>query len=173
MRERKAHYALTNKNKLWSILRLSKKPFLSYHVNACSKSSFLVWQNQHKAQLMKPLDTLGNKLSRSLFHLRASFCKYRKSRDSFKNFSFLRILPKHTFKWVIFENIIKISQRALVVFFFFRNRGKFENRHSCCWASTPSKMPGVNDFLFSFYSVILKLGTKKNSKILCYLCLRF
>ena len=33
------------------------------------------------------------------------------------------------------------------------------------WARTPSKMQGVNDFLSS-YSVILKLGTKKELVIL-------
>ena len=31
------------------------------------------------------------------------------------------------------------------------------------WARTPSKMPGVNNFL-SFYSIILKLGTKKKTR---------
>ena len=52
--------------------------------------------------------------------LRASFCKYRKSGDSFKIFNFLIFCPNKAFS----ELFSKIQLKE-----FFQNRGKFENRH--------------------------------------------
>ena len=51
----------------------------------------------------------STELSEYRKHLRASFCKYRESGDSFKIFNFFIFFPK-----------------ALE---FFQNRGRFENRH--------------------------------------------
>ena len=57
--------------------------------------------------------------------LRASFCKYRKSGDSFKIFNFLIFCPNKAFR-ELFSKIQLKDPKALE---FFQNRGKFENRH--------------------------------------------
>ena len=58
-------------------------------------------------------------------HLRANFCKYRKSGASFKIFSFFIFCPNKAFI-ELFSKIQLKDPRALG---FFQNRGKFENRH--------------------------------------------
>ena len=57
--------------------------------------------------------------------LRASFCKYRKSGDSFKIFNFFIFCPNKAFS-ELFSKIQLKDPKALE---FFQNRGKFENRH--------------------------------------------
>ena len=54
-------------------------------------------------------------------HLRASFCKYRKSGATFKIFIFC---PNKAFS----ELFSKIQLKDRRAFEFFQNRGKFENR---------------------------------------------
>ena len=58
-------------------------------------------------------------------YLRASFCKYRESGDSFKIFNFLIFCPNKAFS-ELFSKIQLKDPKALE---FFQNRGKFENRH--------------------------------------------
>ena len=57
--------------------------------------------------------------------LRANFCKYRESRDSFKIFNFLIFCPNKAFS-ELFSKIQLKDPKALE---FFQNRGKFEKRH--------------------------------------------
>ena len=57
--------------------------------------------------------------------LRASFCKYRESGNSFKIFNFLIFCPNKAFS-ELFSKIQLKDPKALE---FFQNRGKFENRH--------------------------------------------
>ena len=57
--------------------------------------------------------------------LRASFCKYRESGDSFKIFNFFIFCPNKAFS-ELFSKIQLKDPKALE---FFQNRGKFENRH--------------------------------------------
>ena len=57
--------------------------------------------------------------------LRANFCKYRESGDSFKIFNFLIFRPNKAFS-ELFSKIQLKDPKALE---FFQNRGKFENRH--------------------------------------------
>ena len=57
--------------------------------------------------------------------LRASFCKYRKSGDNFKIFTFFIFCPNKAFS-ELFSKIQLKDPKALE---FFQNRGKFENRH--------------------------------------------
>ena len=57
--------------------------------------------------------------------LRANFCKYRESGDSFKIFNFLIFCPNKAFS-ELFSKIQLKDPKALE---FFQNRGKFENRH--------------------------------------------
>ena len=57
--------------------------------------------------------------------LRASFCKYRESGDSFKIFNFFMFCPNKAFS-ELFSKIQLKDPKALK---FFQNRGKFENRH--------------------------------------------
>ena len=57
--------------------------------------------------------------------LRASFCKYRESGDSFKIFNCLIFCPNKAFS-ELFSKIQLKDPKALE---FFQNRGKFENRH--------------------------------------------
>ena len=57
--------------------------------------------------------------------LRASFCKYRESGDTFKIFNFLIFCPNKAFS-ELFSKIQLKDPKALE---FFQNRGKFENRH--------------------------------------------
>ena len=57
--------------------------------------------------------------------LRASFCKYRESGDSFKIFTFFIFCPNKAFS-ELFSKIQLKDPKALE---FFQNRGKFENRH--------------------------------------------
>ena len=61
----------------------------------------------------------------SVNKLRASFCKYRKSGDSFKIFTFFIFCPNKAFS-ELFSKIQLKDPKALE---FFQNRGKFENRH--------------------------------------------
>ena len=58
-------------------------------------------------------------------YLRASFCEYRESGDSFKIFNFLIFCPNKAFS-ELFSKIQLKDPKALE---FFQNRGKFENRH--------------------------------------------
>ena len=58
-------------------------------------------------------------------YLRASFCKYRESGDSFKIFTFFIFCPNKAFS-ELFSKIQLKDPKALE---FFQNRGKFENRH--------------------------------------------
>ena len=76
------------------------------------------------------LDKFGKNLGSaktcpSLDYLRASFCKYRESGDSFKIFNFLIFCPNKAFS-ELFSKIQLKDPKALE---FFQNRGKFENRH--------------------------------------------
>ena len=57
--------------------------------------------------------------------LRASFCKYRESSDSFKIFNFFIFCPNKAFS----ELFSKIQLNDPKPLEFFQNRGKFENRH--------------------------------------------
>ena len=57
--------------------------------------------------------------------LRANFCKYRESGDSFKIFNFFIFSPNKAFS-ELFSKIQLKDPKALE---FFQNRGKFENRH--------------------------------------------
>ena len=57
--------------------------------------------------------------------LRANFCKYRESGDSFKIFNFFTFCPNKAFS-ELFSKIQLKDPKALE---FFQNRGKFENRH--------------------------------------------
>ena len=57
--------------------------------------------------------------------LRASFCKYGESGDSFKIFTFFIFCPNKVFS-ELFSKIQLKDPKALE---FFQNRGKFENRH--------------------------------------------
>ena len=57
--------------------------------------------------------------------LRASFCKYRKSRDSFEIFNFFIFCPNKPFS----ELFSKIQLKYPNALWFFQNRGKFENRY--------------------------------------------
>ena len=76
--------------------------------------------------------------------LRASFCKYRKSGDSFKIFTFFIFCPNKAFS-ELFSKIQLKDPKALE---FFQNRGKFENRH---FGLPPSLKIDKND-AFSFRS---------------------
>ena len=58
-------------------------------------------------------------------YLRASFCKYRESGDSFKIFTFFIFCPNKAFSELFSKTQLK-DPKALQ---FFQNRGKFENRH--------------------------------------------
>ena len=57
--------------------------------------------------------------------LRANFCKYRESSDSFKIFNSFIFCPNKAFS-ELFSKIQLKDPKALE---FFQNRGKFENRH--------------------------------------------
>ena len=57
--------------------------------------------------------------------LRANFCNYQESGDSFKIFNFLIFCPNKAFS-ELFSKIQLKDPKALE---FFQNRGKFENRH--------------------------------------------
>ena len=57
--------------------------------------------------------------------LRASFCKYRESGDSFKIYTFFIFCPNKAFS-ELFSKIQLKDPKALE---FFQNRGKFGNRH--------------------------------------------
>ena len=57
--------------------------------------------------------------------LRANFCKYQESGDSFKIFSVLILCPNKGFS-ELFSKIQLKDPKALE---FFQNRGKFENRY--------------------------------------------
>ena len=57
--------------------------------------------------------------------LRASFCKYGESGDSFKIFNFFIFRPNNAFS-ELFSKIQLKDPKALE---FFQNREKFENRH--------------------------------------------
>ena len=58
-------------------------------------------------------------------HLRASFCKYRESGDSFKISTFFIFCPNKALS-KLFSKIQLKDSKALE---FCQNRGKFENRH--------------------------------------------
>ena len=62
---------------------------------------------------------------RKVRSLRASFCKYRESGDSFKIFNIFIFCPNKAFS-ELFSKIQLKDPKALE---FFQNRGKFENRH--------------------------------------------
>ena len=68
-----------------------------------------------------------NELRLSSYHepLRANFCKYRESGDSFNIFNFLIFCPNKAFS----ELFSKIQLKDPKALDFFQNRGKFENRH--------------------------------------------
>ena len=57
--------------------------------------------------------------------LRANFCKYRESGDSFKTFNFFIFCPNKAFS----ELFSKIQLKDPKAHEFFQNRGKFENCH--------------------------------------------
>ena len=74
--------------------------------------------------------------------LRANFCKYRESGDSFKIFNFLIFRPNKAFS-ELFSKIQLKDPKALE---FFQNRGKFENRHF--GLPTPLKIDKNDAFSF-------------------------
>ena len=77
------------------------------------------------AELNEAWNTVEGKHDIFTIHLRASFCKYRKSGDSFKIFNFLIFCPNKAFS----ELFSKIQLKGTKALEFFQNRGKFENRH--------------------------------------------
>ena len=77
-------------------------------------------------------------------YLRANFCKYRESGDSFKIFNFFIFSPNKAFS-ELFSKIQLKDPKALE---FFQNRGKFENRH---FGLSPPLKIDKND-AFSFRS---------------------
>ena len=58
-------------------------------------------------------------------YLRATFCKYRKSRDSFEFFNFFIFCPNKPFS----ELFSKIQLKYPNALCFFQNQAKFENHH--------------------------------------------
>ena len=94
--------------------------------NLCIYTLLLLWPDtgQHRSSAKILISRRRQKKTKlSFVILRASFCEYRESGDSFKIFSFLIFCPNKAFS-ELFSKIQLKDPKALE---FFQNRGKFEN----------------------------------------------
>ena len=83
-----------------------------------------LWNTRGFNTIINPLLVNGN--GALIFrHLRANFCKWRESGDSFKIVNFLIFCPNKAFS----ELFSKIQLKDPRAHEFFQNRRKFENRH--------------------------------------------
>ena len=78
-----------------------------------------------------------------ILYLKTSSRKYREWDDSREIFDFFIFCPNNLYS----ELFSKIPFKGPEALHFFRNRGKFENRHFSCL--TPPKMAEIVHFLFA------------------------